>query len=168
MKTEQFIDTLEQHSDATLHFSFEGGKQVRADYHITEFKNVATNSVDCGGKVNSWKSLVIQLWEPPITGSEAQMTAGKALSIMRKVEESLALTRGVELTFEYSSADYQMAEHHVKNVKREGNRLVFDLSVGETECKGLSSGACGITDKAKVAMTSLGGDECCTPGGGCC
>jgi len=169
MTTEEILIGLKSAHSAILDFQLPNGNLIRRDYHITEFKNTSVKSVDCGGATNEWQELVIQLWEPPTISAEPQMTADKALGIIQKVEQSLPLFKGVEVKFEFGNGSYPMVQHSVSSIDHMKDHLVIGLSVGESECKGLSSGACGVP-KEKVAMTTLGsnGESACSPGGGCC
>jgi len=59
-----FKDTLIQHPDLDLQFQYKANKWVNASYHITEIKQAPITSVDCGGVMNAWTEIIIQLWEP--------------------------------------------------------------------------------------------------------
>ena len=59
-----FKETLEKHPDLILQFQYAENKWVDASYHITEIKQAPIVSVDCGGVMNSWTEIIVQLWEP--------------------------------------------------------------------------------------------------------
>ncbi len=59
-----FKNILQQNSDLHLQFQYEEGKFVDSSYHITEIKQAPIVSVDCGGVMNSWTEVIVQLWEP--------------------------------------------------------------------------------------------------------
>ena len=165
MKTEELLQLLEADQGLNLRFDYAPGLSVRRDFHITELKNTHITSVDCGGKVNEWKELVIQLWEPPTPGDDV-LTTTKVSAIWAKVEQSLKLFRGVEVKFEYSNKGERLSPYTVHSASVQGNTLVFTLQELQSECKGLASGACEVPKK-KVAMNALGSNGC-EPGSGCC
>jgi len=70
-----FKETLILNPELNLHFQYNGNKQVNASYHITEIKQAEIVSVDCGGVINNWTEIIVQLWEP---GGRAQENAMKA------------------------------------------------------------------------------------------
>src|SRR3546814_12840644 len=86
-----FKERLQQHADQILQFQYGEEKWVEASYHITEIKQAPIISVDCGGVMNSWTEIIIQLWEPEAKQTERAMKVSKALSIIELVEKSLAL-----------------------------------------------------------------------------
>ena len=61
MTWQTFKSKLEQHQDLTLQFQYAEEKWVDASYHITEIKQAPIVSVDCGGKMNSWTEIIVQL-----------------------------------------------------------------------------------------------------------
>src|SRR5476651_2672953 len=86
-----FKETLLQNPDLDLQFQYAADKWVDASYHITEIKQAPITSVDCGGKMNSWTEIIVQLWEPVGQQQERSMQVGKALSIIGLVEKTLPL-----------------------------------------------------------------------------
>ncbi len=61
MKTDEFLSLLKEHPYKNLRFEYALGKQVGANYHITEIKNVTIDSVDCGGESDFWKETIAAL-----------------------------------------------------------------------------------------------------------
>src|SRR3954468_9736446 len=86
-----FKDTLLKHPDLDLQFQYTEGKMVDAAYHITEIKQAPITSVDCGGVMNDWTEIIVQLWVPEGEHQESAMKVGKALSIIDIVEKMLPL-----------------------------------------------------------------------------
>lgn len=77
-----FKDTLLQHPDLDLQFQYAEGKLIDAAYHITEIKQAPITSVDCGGKMNAWTEIIVQLWVPENQEQLRSMKVAKALSIV--------------------------------------------------------------------------------------
>jgi len=162
MKTSEFLSLLEKHKGMELLFEYQNGTIVPANYHITEVKNVAIDSVDCGGRTDFWRETIIQLWESPSEiGKTDFMTAFKALGILNRVDKLKPMHRDTELKFEYGNANFHTAQLFVDGFKSIGNRLVLTLAVDKTACK--AEDVCGVPVEAvKEASTS------CAPGTGCC
>ena len=86
MKTQEFLNLLQNNPNKSLLFEYAPNLLVGANYHITEVKHIAVDSVDCGAQTDSWKETIIQLWESPSElGKTEFMTAYKALAILNKV-----------------------------------------------------------------------------------
>ena len=80
-----FKAALTENPGLDLQFEYAEGEWVQPSYHITEIKSAPITSVDCGGKVNSWTEIIVQLWEPTEKQQERAMKASKALSIIQLV-----------------------------------------------------------------------------------
>jgi len=50
-----------------VQFQCGGNKLINTSYHITEIKQVPITSVDCGGVMNAWTEIIVQLWEPELS-----------------------------------------------------------------------------------------------------
>ncbi|MCW8981578.1 MAG: DUF6428 family protein, partial [Altibacter sp.] len=80
MKTQELLDLLAAHSEKALLFEYAPKQYVAANYHITEVKHIAIDSVDCGAGTDAWKETIIQLWESPSeAGKTSFMSTYKAL-----------------------------------------------------------------------------------------
>ncbi|MDQ0639031.1 hypothetical protein QF042_002596 [Pedobacter sp. W3I1] len=86
-----FKAELQQHPELVLQFQYAPGKRVNANYHITEIKQAPIVSVDCGGVMNAWTEIIVQLWEPTEEETGRAMQVKKALSIINLVESKLPL-----------------------------------------------------------------------------
>ena len=87
MTTHDFLELLKNNPEAGLRFEYEQDRFVPDTYHITEIKNVTIDSVDCGGRPDSYKQTVVQLWVPPNEKLRKPWTAQKALSIFDIVDK---------------------------------------------------------------------------------
>src|SRR3546814_19144986 len=86
-----FKERLQQHADQILQFQYGEEKWVEASYHIKEIKQAPIISVDCGGVMNSWTEILIQLWETDAKQTERAMKVRKALYIIEQVKKQLTL-----------------------------------------------------------------------------
>jgi hypothetical protein len=59
-----FKDQLKASHNLALQFQYAADQFVHASYHITEIKQATVTSVDCGGVMNAWTEVIVQLWEP--------------------------------------------------------------------------------------------------------
>lgn len=178
-----FKDTLLQHPDLDLQFQYAEGKLVDAAYHITEIKQAPITSVDCGGVMNAWTEIIVQLWVPDGGQEERSMKVGKALSIVNIVEKMLPLNPNGTVKIEFGNSEFDTRQMFPNEMIVGENALTVDLRPDAVQCKAFSrGGSCGTNDKGeeccapavaekpKVELKNLAvaGEACCTPGGGCC
>ena len=163
MKTQEFLDILKEHQGKSLLFEYAPNLLVGANYHITEVKHVAIESVDCGAGTDAWRETIIQLWEDPNElGKTEYMSAYKAMAILAKVGRMKPYTLDAEVRFEYSNANFHTAQLYVNDYEIRGTNLLLKLVGQPTDCK--AKEACGIA--APVAAEAQAGG--CAPGSGCC
>lgn len=176
-----FKAQLAANADATLQFQYAEDKWVDASYHITEIKQAPITSVDCGGVMNAWTEIIVQLWEPAAGGSERAMKVGKALSIIALVEKSLPLNPAGILKIEFGNSEFDTRQLFPGNLTLEGENLIVNLIPDATQCKAIGRGGnCGTNDQEDACCTPVEEEEkqrkmvnlttvqLCTPGSGCC
>ena len=163
MKTQEFLDLLKSHQDKSLLFEYTTGQMVGANYHITEVKNTSIESVDCGGRMDTWNETVIQLWESPDElGKTEYMSANKASSILNRVDQMRSYDRDAEVKIEYSNDRFHTAQLFVNDFELHGNDLLIKLAVEKTDCKAKED--CGVKETATVGVE----ESCCETGSVCC
>ncbi len=161
MKTSQFLNTLKEHQDKSLLFQYAPGQLVGANYHITEVKNIAIESVDCGAGTDAWNETIVQLWESPSEiGKTEYMTAYKALGILNKVNRMRAMDQEAELKIEYSNALFHTAQLFVNDFTIQDSQLIANLAIRQTDCK--ANETCGVPEPVSAEA------EACCEGSGCC
>jgi len=182
---ETFKSTLQQNPALTLQFQYAPDKWVDASYHITEIKQAPIVSVDCGGVMNSWTEIIVQLWEPEIKDSERAMQVNKALSIVKLVEKSLPLNPLGVVKIEFGNSQFDTRQMYPGAFEISGDNLIVNLIPDATQCKAINrGGSCGTTpageecctptreidnEKPKIQLQNLIADgQTCTPGSGCC
>jgi len=152
---QSFKEQLLANPALDLQFQFAPGKWVAASYHITEIKQAPIVSVDCGGKMNSWTEIIVQLWEPGEKQQERAMKVSKALSIIDVVEKALPLNPHGTVKIEFGNSHFDTRQMFPGTITRDGENLIVDLQPDFTQCKAIErGGSCGTTDS---------GEECCTP-----
>lgn len=173
-----FKHTLEQNPDLHLQFEYEAGKRVDSSFHITEIKQAPIVSVDCGGIMNTWTEVIVQLWEPPLKEATRSMLVSKALKIVNLVEKSLPLNPNAVVKIEFGNSKFDTRQMFPGDFIAEGDSLTISLVPDFTQCKALGRGqSCGTTsaeaccgeapEKKKLQLVVAEGNAC-QPGSGCC
>jgi hypothetical protein len=177
-----FKAELQQHPELVLQFQYAPDKWVNANYHITEIKQAPIVSVDCGGVMNAWTEIIVQLWEPTEKEEGRAMQVKKALSIINLVESKLPLNLKGIVKIEFGNSAFDTRQLFPGEFKIDGENLVLDLTPDVTQCKAINrGGSCGATEtgeeccapaqpaKRKTELLNLAADQnSCTPGNGCC
>jgi hypothetical protein len=170
MTWQTFKALLQDHTESHLQFEYDNGKWVDASYHLTEIKQAPITSVDCGGKMNAWTEVVLQLWEPSNKEERIAMQVKKALSIIDIVERAMPVNPLAIVKIEYGNEQFAMRQLQPIDIELNDNNLNISLSAGQTECKAIGRGdTCG-TPKKKIELSILTpeANSCCTPESGCC
>lgn len=164
MKTQEFLQVLQDHQEKALLFEYAPNLLVGANYHITEVKHVTIDAVDCGAGVDAWKETVVQLWEDPQElGKTTFMNAGKAIEILTRVGAIKPYRMDAEVKLEYSNTNFHTAQLFVYDFEIRGGNLLIKLATQPTDCK--AKEICGIGATMSQEEPASQG---CTPGGGCC
>ena len=158
MTTQELFTLLEQHQEKALMFEYEPNQLVGANYHITEVKHVAIDSVDCGSRTDFWKETHIQLWESPSEiGKREYMSVYKALSILKKVAKMKPYALETEVKFEYGNETFHTAQLFVNDYEANGNNLIIKMGVEKTNCK--AKDACCAPELMETADSNT--QPCC-------
>lgn len=165
-----FKDTLLQYPDLDLQFQYAQGKLVDAAYHITEIKQAPITSVDCGGVLNKWTEIIVQLWVPENEQQLNPMKISKALSIINVVEKILLLDPDGLVKIEFGNSSFDTRQMFPDEMIADETSLTVDLRPNAVQCKAqLRGGTCG-TEKPKVQLVNLAtsAEARCAPGSSCC
>lgn len=176
-----FKEQLQANPELTLQFQYAGDKWVDASYHITEIKQAPITSVDCGGAMNAWTEIIVQLWEPQVQDQERAMKVGKALSIINLVEKALPLNPNGTVKIEFGNSAFDTRQMFPGDLIVSNENLIVDLRPDAVQCKAIErGGSCGTTasgeecctpnvEKPKTELKNLAvAGASCTPGSGCC
>jgi hypothetical protein len=176
---QDFKSALEQNPDLHLQFQYKAGRFVDRSFHITEIKQAPIVSVDCGGVMNSWTEVIVQLWEPPVGQAEYSMLVSKALKIVNLVEKSLPLNPNAIVKIEFGNSRFDTRQMYPGELLQEGDNFIVNLVPDFTQCKAITrnescgtgpsvTSCCGPTPE-KQAMEIIETDgTACIPGSGCC
>jgi hypothetical protein len=161
MNWQIFKQELQKHPDLNLQFQYAEDAWVNASYHITEIKQAPITSVDCGGKMNAWTEVIIQLWEPAsLANKDAAMAVNKALKIIDLVEQKLPLNPSAVVKIEFGNNGFDTRQMHPEEFIIDAGNLIVNLMPDITQCKANDRGeSCGPTETVA---------SCCSPGSGCC
>lgn len=183
MTWQVFKTTLIQNRDKFLQFQYADGEFVHPSFHITEIKQAPIVSVDCGGQMNSWTEVIVQLWEPQAKEAHRSMRVSKALSIINLVEKSLPLNPVATVKIEFGNFKFDTRQMYPGELVAKGDSFTVSLTPDYTQCKALTrSQSCGTTTSgesgcaptagkvtAKPVLELVGADApACAPGSGCC
>jgi hypothetical protein len=170
MTWQSFKEQLKNHPDQILQFQYTADKWVDASYHITEIKQAPITSVDCGGKMNAWTEIIVQLWEPEEQQTDRAMAVHKAMKIVNLVEASLDLNPNAVVKIEFGNSQFDTRQMYPNDITVDGENLIVNLQPDATQCKATDRGQTCGTPKAKTLEipVSMEAGQSCTPGGGCC
>jgi len=170
MNWNEFKTSLQNNPDLSLQFEYQSDNWVDASYHLTEIKQAQIVSVDCGGKMNAWTEVILQLWEPEGKDADQAMQASKAMKIIDQVENAVALHPQGVVKIEFGNQNFDTRQMLPGNIEIVGNNLVVKLAADKTQCKAMDRGeTCGTPVKQKLNLSALPiSGEACDPGSGCC
>lgn len=137
-----FKNMLLKKPDQILQFQFSEGQFVDASYHITEIKQASIVSVDCGGKMNNWTEIIVQLWEPSVSETDRAMKVSKALSIIKLVEKSFPINPLGIVKIEFGNPKFDMRQMYPYEFITEGDSFTVNLAAGFTQCKAITNSCC--------------------------
>ncbi|MBD1394831.1 DUF6428 family protein [Mucilaginibacter glaciei] len=177
-----FKNALLQHPNCYLQFQYAAGQFVDAAYHITEIKQAPITSVDCGGVMNAWTEVILQLWVPHDEQQDRSMKVEKALSIINLVEKMLPLNPNAMVKIEFGNSEFDTRQMFPNEMVMDNDTLTIDLRPDAVQCKAISrGGSCGTNDngeeccapimeKPMIQLKNLvtANENSCAPGSGCC
>ncbi|MFD0793035.1 DUF6428 family protein [Mucilaginibacter litoreus] len=182
LKWLNFKQHLQSDAQLMLQFQYADNKWIDASYHITEIKQAPVTSVDCGGVLNNWTEIIVQIWEPEISDQDRAMTTAKALSIINLVEQKITLDDDAIVKIEFGNTQFDTRQMLPKSITAENGNLIIDLRPDTVQCKAIErGGSCGTDNqgqeccvpaadvKPKIRLKNISADAlCCVPGSGCC
>jgi hypothetical protein len=182
LKWSAFKQQLQANPNLTLQFKYAENEWVGAAYHITEIKQAPITSVDCGGVINKWTEVIVQLWEPQGKPQDRAMQVGKALSIIELVENALPLNPDGIVKIEFGNSKFDTRQMLPKDIIVDGDNLIVDLRPDAVQCKAIERGGnCGTNDNGEECCSPVAEVKpliqlqnfaataaCCEPGSGCC
>ena len=135
MLTKNFLDLLENNPEKDLIFEYHQNRLVPKSYHITEVKNLHIESVDCGGRPDTYYQTVTQLWVNPTEKVDNYLSTTKALKIFQKVDQIKPIRLDTELFFEWGHGQLPTSNYAVESIENEEGHIRVKLTVPATVCK---------------------------------
>lgn len=157
LTTARFLKALEGSTELPLVFHLSDGKTVPVGYHVTEIKSVNFETVDCGGKTNTWQDTIIQLWRSKGEKDDQYMTAGKFLKIYHQVASRIKVQEGAEIKFEYGDDGQPAVHFEVSDLRVSDGQFQVHLDWVGVRCK--------AADRAREAAAL--GNSCGTDARAC-
>jgi hypothetical protein len=167
MNWKTFKTQLAQYPEHHLQFEFAKNDRVHPSFHITEIKQVNITSVDCGGKMNAWTEIIVQLWEPNTQDSILSIKVEKAMSIIELVEKTLPLNPNSPVKIEFGNDTFDTRQMHPQDFEINPDEIIVKLQADKTQCKAIDRGdSCG-TPKQKIKLSEIQ-NSCCSTKSNCC
>jgi len=140
-----------------ISFQLPNGELVPNHFHVTEVGKIIKHFIDCGGTVRNEEVVNFQLWNA--NDYDHRLHPEKLLNIIELSEKVLGIA---DLEIE---VEYQADTIGKFGLNFDGTN--FLLTTKRTDC--LAKDECGIpVEKAKVKLSDLRNEPCCSPDGNCC
>ncbi|MAW95230.1 MULTISPECIES: DUF6428 family protein [unclassified Leeuwenhoekiella] len=136
-------------------FELPDGKLVPAHFHVTEVGQSTKRFMDCGGKLRTKDTVVLQLWNAQ--DYNHRLHPEKLLRILEISEKALQL-QDLEIEVEYQAETIA-----IYGLDYDGK--YFKLTSLKTDC--LAKDACGVPQRQTTPLINAASDPC-IPGNGCC
>jgi len=167
MNWNEIYTILSSYPNKIISFQWDEDYVIRNGYHLTEIKVVAVNSVDCGGIMNAWREIVLQLWEPDSKNAQEVLTAEKFLQIVKTVKELMPLDGHLPVKIEFGNQQHETRQVQLKEVQIKDDELLFFAESYLPGCKALDRGeSCGPL-KPKIKLSDIQNNSCNLESG-CC
>lgn len=153
MKLSEFKAALRANVDSHPQFVLPDGSVIPPDFHITEVGHLTRRFIDCGGKLRTTETCLLQAWVAADDKAH-RLTAGKLAHILDLAKPILPAT---DLAVELEHGDGPVSHYTVGHVDSAHGALSFQLQHKQTDC--LAREACGL----EPAHSGCGCDEgkCC-------
>lgn len=180
-RPETFLAALRPHGAKALVFEYGDGtalglRRVQPGYHVTEIRDAAMRSVDCGGgAAEAWRETVVQVWDVPGGPEARHVTVDKFFGIWRAVDKQLALDPASRLVVEAGDDVGAAVRYAATAVTVEGDTVVVRLGARRATCKprdrwfaerGQARPVRPLPTAATPTATLSTAGACCTPASG--
>lgn len=119
-------------SDAT-------GEAVRDGYHVSEVLATTVRAVDCGGRVDSWDEVVVQILDE-VDADARTMTGAKFAGIVRKVHRTLGFSLDAPVLVEWGRPGEAARRFDLVALAQSDDALTLHLGIHAAQCKPRTEG----------------------------
>ncbi len=164
MNIQDIAQQLSDNPELPVKFYVDGAA-IKRGYHVTEVKNAAVTSIDCGqnSSVEQWNELIIQLLDGSNLPSQNYMPAKKFQGIAAKALETLSAEDAHLLFFEFAPGNGPIRKLNVAAMDSSATEHSIYLGNEKAVCKPfqrsrLVSAATAIKNKAGSVIRN----DCCS------
>lgn len=130
-----FLEQLKAAPGNELRFEYANGQFVPKAYHITEVKNVHIDSVDCGGRPDSYDQTIVQLWTREGEVANRHISTEKALKIFDIVDNMTPIKKDSPIFFEWGTPALRTSVYAVEAIQKADGLITFQLAAPAPVCK---------------------------------
>lgn len=125
------LTEIESRPEDALVFT-SGNVDIGAGYHVTEFKQVAIKSIDCGQRTDAWNETLLQLLDG---AGDAHMSVATFVGIAQKSASVLHGLADASFFVEFAPGNKGLRRLKVQGVINEENRVTISLVDDVASCK---------------------------------
>lgn len=138
-------------------FQLPNGELVPNHFHVTEIGKITKHFIDCGGTVRNEEVVNFQLWDAH--DYDHRLHPEKLVNIIELSQNVLGIG-DLEIEVEYQAET-------IGKFGLDFDGTNFLLTSKQTDC--LAKDKCAVPmEKAKVKLSNLKDETCCSPDGNCC
>ncbi len=151
MQLHELKSVLQDHPRQNVRFVLPTGVEIPAAFHVTEVGQVSKVFVDCGGRVHSDLTCVLQTW---IGSDRDHRLSAEKLDRILDLGRSVVATDALDVEVEYEDAT--ISQYPIAGWTSRGEALFIDLVSKHTDCL------------AKERCLPTADEEACCSTAGCC
>ncbi len=167
---ETMLAVLAERPENELVFVYDG-REISADYHVTELKAVTIDAIDCGRNRDRTMETVVQLLDGPAQAAGSYLDTGKFAGIAETSMAAIPALKTGKLYFEFAPENAALNKLEAGSVAYADGRTIITLVAISAACKPaqhwLNDNAvpsCGIVETTKSATccgTGKAQSACC-------
>lgn len=154
--------SVENVRDNEVFFSVDE-RLIRPGYHITEVRVGTFSSVDCGGGIENWNEVQVQLLDGSSYSADdaTYMSADKLGAILNRSSVELKPPVNARLVFELTTQTGVLGKWQIERVQHEDQRINLQLVPMQAQCKPASRLQANLPDVIGCCEPSVVANSCC-------
>jgi len=157
VNTAAFLSKLASNRNKSLIFEFSGEK-INKGYHVTEFKAINVNSMDCGSNTNAWNETVLHITAPKQAAPTSEyMSAQKFLELYKIVAGKIVNDDNAIVRVEYAAKDGVAVNYLVDDIEINEKSIIIKSLAPGTACKAVDY----LKGNIPLATVAIDDDICC-------